>query len=687
MLNITLNDKKIQAEEGKTILDVAKSNGIEIPTLCHDENLKPYSSCWVCAVKVTGRRGFVTSCATQITEGMEIFTDTPEVLNVRKMALELLLSDHYADCESPCKLACPAHVDVQTYVAAIKNGQDHEAIKIIKANLPMPLSIGRVCPAFCEKECRRTLVEEPISIRQLKRYAADKDMDSKDQYIPTKEPAKHKKVAIIGAGPSGLTCGYYLSLKGYDVDIFEESPHAGGWLRYGIPEYRLPKEILDKEIKFMCQFGMKIHTEKTLGKDVYLSKLSKDYDAVYVAIGASKAVDMPLSGSNLPGIYLGVDYLKSVVLGKNPPKTGKTTAVIGGGNTAIDCARTALRLGSDVTVIYRRTRQEMPAEALEIKAAEEEGVKFTMLTNPVEYKGDGHVQEVVVEIMQLGEPDASGRRKPVGTGKFETYKFDTVIAAISQIPEVETFKLDENKINNQPLPITKWSTAQADENTMFTNTANIFAGGDFRRGPATAIEAIADGHTAADNIDKFLQGLPLSKPEFIFSSKKEKSLKKIDPKIFAIYEKINRVHAAETDKTERAKNFNEVELCYKAEQAKKEATRCLECNCSVNDTCHLRKFATKYEVSIEAFTGDKNIHPIDDTHPHIRRDENKCIKCSRCVRICHEIHGLGVLGFIHRGFGVTIAPEFGGSLNDTTCDNCGKCIDACPTGGLTKKKA
>ena len=224
------------------------------------------------------------------------------------MALDLILSDHYADCEAPCKIACPDKVDIQTYVSLIANGKYHEAVRVIKENLPMPLSVGRICPAFCERECRRQIVDEPIAIRQLKRYAADFDKDDVWHYIPELKEKNNKKVAIIGAGPSGLTCGYYLSIEGYEVDVFEASPKAGGWLRYGIPEYRLPKNILDTEIDFLCETGMKIHTNKKIGADITLDDLSKNYDAVYIAVGAQKPMEMKVKGDHLNGIYLGVDF-------------------------------------------------------------------------------------------------------------------------------------------------------------------------------------------------------------------------------------------------------------------------------------------------------------------------------------------------------------------------------------------
>jgi formate dehydrogenase major subunit len=684
-IEVILNGKKVAAETGMTILDLATRYDIEIPTLCHDEELKPYGSCWVCAVEVKGRRGFVTACGTYISEGMEITTSNEEINQARKMALELLISDHYADCEAPCKIACPDHVDVQGYVSLIANGQYHEAVKVIKDTLPMPLSIGRVCPAFCEKECRRQLVEEPIAIRQLKRYAADEDLNDHWNYVPEKQPDKGKKVAIIGAGPSGLTCGYYLTNNGYEVDVFEASPEAGGWLRYGIPEYRLPKAILDKEIELMCTNGMKIHKNTVMGKDIYLDELSRKYDAVYVAIGAQKAVPMPVKGSELQGCYLGVDFLKAHALG-NAPKLGKKVAIVGGGNTAIDCARTSVRLGAEVSIIYRRTKEEMPADQFEIDAAEHEGVQFYMLSNPVEYMGEnGILKEIKIEKMQLGEPDSSGRRRPEPTGDYFTLQFDSIIAAISQVPETETFSLPENKVEGAVFPISRWSTAIVNEDNMFTGLKNVFAGGDFRRGAATAIEAIADGKTASIMIDKFLQGEAMSPPKARFDSKKAGKVKDISKTEYGQFDCRPRVHMPEIELPKARSSFEEVELGFEQKQAKLEAERCLECGCQVNETCFLRQYATDYEVDPVRFMGSENHHPIDSTHPFILRDANKCVNCGRCIRTCAEIQGAAVLGYIYRGFPTVVAPEFGQSLTETSCESCGKCINVCPVGALVER--
>ncbi len=686
MIKIKLNNREIITEAGKTILEVAQENGIRIPTLCHDPELQPYGSCWVCAVEVKGARGFVTACGTRVHDGMEVMTDTKEVHAARKMALELLASDHYADCEAPCSVACPDHVDIQSYIAHIANGDYHEAVKVIKEKLPLPLSIGRVCPAFCEAECRRKIVDEAIAIRQLKRHAADFDLNDYWTWIPERMPETGKRVAIIGAGPSGLTCGYYLSNEGHDVTVFEASPKGGGWLRYGIPEYRLPKAILDKEIEIMCANGMEIKYNVKIGEEVTMQELCREYDAVYMALGAQNAVPMRVTGADLEGVLLGVDFLKDFVLGKET-NVGKKVAIIGGGNTAVDCARTSRRLGADVTIVYRRTRKEMPAEEYEVDAADEEGIKFYMLTNPVEFMGEnGELKKVKFEKMELGEPDSSGRRRPMPTGEFFEEAFDTVIAAISQAPDVDFLAKEDNYIDGKQLPLSRWQTAEVDENTMYLGYGNVFAGGDFRRGPATAIEAIADGRIAYEQIDRYLMGLPIEADKPLFDSKKEKKLADVSPEEYEQFEKKPRAKMPELNAELRATNFDEVETGFEDEDARAEAERCLECGCQVNSSCVLRQYCTEYEVDVDLFAGSKNKHPIDRSHPFILRDANKCVNCGRCIRTCSEIQGAGVLGYIFRGFSSLVAPEFGESLTYTTCESCGKCIAVCPVGALTERQ-
>ncbi|EOG7745666.1 FAD-dependent oxidoreductase, partial [Vibrio parahaemolyticus] len=535
MIEIVIDGKYRIVEEGLTLLEAAKVCGVEIPSLCGMNKSNEKIPCDLCVVEVESG-GTKRACDLKVYRGLNVVTQSEQLSEHRRKALNRIMTDHYADCEAPCKTACPAGVDIQSYLYHISQNDHQKAIEVIKRTLPMPLSIGRVCPAFCESECRRSLVDEPIAIRQLKRHAADADLAAHEAYVPEKKPAKHRKIAVVGSGPGGLTAGYYLSNEGYDVTIFESMPKAGGWLRYGIPEYRLPKDILDKEIELMCRNGMQVETNKKLGVDFTLSQLSEDYDAVCLAVGASQAVEMNYPGSDLDGCYLGVDYLKDYVTEQNYV-TGKKVAVIGGGNTAIDCARTARRAGADTTLIYRRTRDEMPAEDYEIVEAEHEGVTFHFLTNPAENIADenGRVKAIRLERMALGEPDASGRRSPKPTGEFFTEAFDTVIAAVSQKPDLSFLENDDLSI-----PLTRWNTSESDSQTMHTGTGNIFSIGDFRRGPATAVEAVGDGRVAAKAIDLFLNGDMADMPKPAFNSRKEKKLAQVDPLHFENIQKVAR---------------------------------------------------------------------------------------------------------------------------------------------------
>jgi len=290
LVTVTLNGIPVQADTGQTILEVARRSGITIPTLCHDLRLKPFGSCRVCLVKVEGARNFVPSCSTSVTDGMIIDTEDREVVEARRLSLALLISDHYGDCVAPCSLECPAHIDIQGYIALIRAGQYQEAVKLIKERNPMPVTIGRICPHPCEEVCRRSRVDEPIAINNLKRFAADYDIALDHPWVPDREAPKNKKVAVIGAGPAGLSAAWYLTAWGYEVTIYERWPKAGGMLRYGIPEYRLPKDILDREIELVQKLGAEILYDTLFGRDVTLASLRADgYEAVFLGIGAQRS--------------------------------------------------------------------------------------------------------------------------------------------------------------------------------------------------------------------------------------------------------------------------------------------------------------------------------------------------------------------------------------------------------------
>lgn len=674
MLNLTINGKKIQVEEGTTILQAARENGIYIPTLCYDDAVKVYGACGLCVVEAEGIPKLLRSCSAKCSDGMVINTESDRVVQSRKVAMELLMSAHDGDCIAPCQLNCPARTDCQGYVGLIANGEYDAALKLIKNKIPLPASIGRVCPHPCETACRRGKVDEPINIAQLKSFAADIDLN-KGKYIPDKKPATGKKVAVIGGGPAGLTVAYRLAVQGHEVHIFDKMEKMGGMLRYGIPQYRLPKKILDEEISIIERTGVKMNNNLTLGKDYTIESLNSFYDAVIVAVGAWKSSNMRTPGEELDGVIGGIDFLRDVAL-KNDVNIGERVVICGGGNTAMDACRTAVRLGAkEVYCVYRRTRNEMPAEDIEITEAEEEGVQFKFLTNPISFNGEnGKVKSITLQIMQLGEPDASGRRKPVPVeGKTEEIEVDSVIVAIGQ--KLVSDDVKELKLNDR-------GNIEADIDTFKTSIDGVFAIGDAtNRGASIAIEAIGEANRCAVSVDAYLKNEEIE-TRVPYISRRDEEL--ID---FASKEKCPAIKPKVLGAEQRKDNFDEVCLGYTEEEAKAEASRCLECGCKEYYKCRLLNVAQRYDIHPERFKGEMPQKYTANSNEFIERNSAKCILCGLCVRSCKEVMDISAIGLLGRGFKTEVATAFNLPLDQTKCNNCGLCVKLCPTGALTEKSS
>ncbi len=689
--NIKLNGKTVEAIQGETIYECATRHGIEIPTLCHDPRIEPFSSCYVCVVEVAGMRGHQPSCSTYLAPGMEINTETEAVKKSRKTALDLLLSNHYADCLGPCKQTCPAGVDVQGYIALIDKGLYHDAVALIKETNPLPAICGRVCVRPCEAACRRGLLDEgaAVGIDYLKRFASDYDLESPNKFVPALKPETGKKVAVIGAGPGGLSTAYYLRLEGHEVDIFEGAPHPGGWLRYGIPEYRLPNDILDQEVKNITDLGVKIHYKMKLGENLKYKEIGEKFDATVLTIGSQIGTLVGCKGDDAENVFSGIDFLRNMEMtGQHYDFSGKTVVVVGGGNTAMDCCRTAKRCGAErVVVVYRRTEKEMPANPIEIHESKLEGVEYMFLTNPSEIIKDaeGKLKSLNLIRMELGEPDASGRRRPVPMPDSDfLLEADYVLAAIGQKTDVNFIDDINSAVTNGQLKINRWGDIDANKHTLQTGIPSVFAAGDGVTGPATIIEAIAQAKIAAQSCHQFLSGLEVKPLPKEFLSKREN----FKPQETEAYVgKFPRQLRQEMPvlAVDKRNNFAEVELGYASEQnAQMEASRCLECGCGAYFTCDLKKHSSDYHAEQKAFEGSFQEFEVDFRHPFIEIDNNKCILCSRCIRICKEVVGASALGLINRGFKSYVAPSMGLSLQETSCESCGMCITTCPTGAISE---
>jgi NADH-quinone oxidoreductase subunit F len=475
--------------------------------------------------------------------------------------------------KSPCQHTCPIEMDIPSYIALIRAERFEDAYKILLQTNPFPSVCGRVCDHKCQTKCRRGNLDEPIAIKFLKRFITDNAPRPQIEAVPV---TRKERITVVGAGPAGLTAARDLATRGYKVTVFEELNKPGGMLYWGIPSYRLPRNILDGEIDDIRKLGVEIRLNTRIGKDIPIAQLQKDYDYIYLATGAHKSQKMGIPGEDLKNVFGGVEFLRDFNANedkwfKGKLSLGKNVAVIGGGNSAIDAARVALRLGSNVTILYRRLRQDMPAAEEEIKAAEEEGIKIEYLVAPLKIEGSkGKVNSITCQRMNLGDFDSSGRKRPVPIeGSEFTLNVDAVITAIGQVPDMSFMDAKSG------VEINKWDCYNVG-NVYKSRTANpkFFAGGDAVTGPATVIGAIAAGHQAADDIDAAIRKAN-NEPAY-----EKPAREKIDVPLVIDEETVEtpQAHMPEMNAEKRKMSFAEVELGFSREEAIKEACRCLRCD-------------------------------------------------------------------------------------------------------------
>lgn len=678
MASLTIDGRMTSVEDGTTILEAAHQLGIRIPTLCHVESFPPSASCFLCAAQVEGKENLAPSCAMPAVDGMVVYTNTEEVRASRKMALELLLSDHVGDCMGPCRTGCPARFDIPGFLTHVSGGDIRRSAEIAADMLTLPAALGRICPRLCEQRCHRCEKGESLSIGSLHRFAADQDLASPSPYIPHKDKASGKRVAIVGAGPAGLTAAYHLLRRGHAATIIDAHAAPGGMLRYGIPEFRLPRHVLDQEIEAIRLLGGEFRMQSRLGSDVTLDRLRDDFDAVLLAIGAQGSRGLECTGDELA--LPAVEFLGQVA-GGQAPRIGGDVLVLGGGNTAMDASRTAVRLGARaVTVLYRRTRREMPCLMSEVEAAEAEGVKLETLVAPVglEDKGNGRLRLTCLR-MELGAPDESGRARPMPIpGSEFILEATCVIAAIGQIVEAQSLGASE-------LRLSRWQGIAVNPATLATNLAGVFAGGDAVTGADLAVRAVATGRLAAVSIDQYLGGRPVyGDPEMIsvlMSRLDEKEL----AEFFREVEESPRAAMPELPAETRVHSFAEVELGFSREMAQREAGRCMNCGCWKASSCQLRQYATEYGADPLRFAGDRRKFHRDATHPEIVYEPGKCILCGACVKAAADAgDGLG-LAIVGRGFEATVAVPLNGTMIEALPTAARRAAEVCPTGAFALK--
>jgi formate dehydrogenase major subunit len=673
MYVISFDNIKVFAEPGEILLEVAKRNGIYIPSLCYLKGIDPPKErCGLCIVEIEGE-GIKRACEYRIEKSIKVYTNTPQIKEIRKQILESLVRNHYGDCKAPCHVPCPGGLNIQGYIGFIAKGEFKSALSLIKEKLPLPAVVGRVCPRFCEPVCRRALIDEPIAINNLKRFVADYGLKH-GEILPEVKPLNGKRVAIIGAGPCGLSCAYFLRLEGFKVTIFDREPEPGGLLRYGIPTYKLPREVLSKEIENIFKLGeIEFQGGKEWGRDFNLKELfSQGFDAIFIATGVRKEKFWGAKGEKLA--LSGIEFLYKFNKGEldTKPFQNKKVVILGCSYTAIETARVLRRFNSEVTLIYPRSRVEVTVPQREIGYAEKEGVKFLFVTAPVEISKNGERF-----LLKLAKTILTEKREVVVLPETEfTFEADFVFRAWGETASDEFRNFGE--LESQ-LEVKEDGFIKVD-GYLRTSVKGVFAGGDFVHGPKTVIQAVASGRKAAQSIKYFMEGKTPPKPFFTikFDFSRGKRPEEIDSKFLELFPPEKRRRLKERPPEERIKDFDEVVEGFTEEEAIAEANRCLRCGCLGIHKCEFREILIKENIGVSKATRRMK-YLINREHPFIEVDINKCIACQRCVRIC--VHNAIDFKIINKG---TPYEYITFSFKDN-CTNCGNCVDVCPTGALIKK--
>ena len=688
-MTLTIDGVEVTCDRGETILQAAERAGVRIPTLCYESRLPASAACRLCMVEVEGWGKPVSSCSTYAADGIVVHTDTDKVRKMRRLYLELLLSDHSSFCTPPCADACPTDVKIPQFLDAVARGDDAGAVRKLREHLPFPAILGRVCPRPCEEPCRRRLVDEPITICSLHRFTADRCLDDEQTgelllpYEP--RPASGKRVAVVGAGPAGLACAFYAALDGHRVTVFEAEDKPGGMLRYGIPSFRLPREVLDKELNVLWRLGVELKTGVRLGADLQLDELTGAYDAVFLGLGALQTPPLALTGAGEATVTDALELLAGLERG-DEVTVAAGVAVVGDGFAAAEACRVARRQGAvDVTWLAPCARADMAAPPAEIAAALDEGVRLEEAVAPIALQAGADGTLTGIELRRAA-------------GDTFVVSCDQVVNAGAHVPRLE------GTTEAQGVGRTAAGTIRVSDDTLQTDDPRIFAGGDAVLGARTAVEAVSQGKRAAWSIHAFLRGRDMKAVARDLAEVRATAFpaalaarKRLDPAVARLASvkpvfidmTVDVSHPAprpampELPAAERVKGFAEVELGLTADQARAGAELCLDCHCPANGDCDLQRYGIEYEVFENRFHGQAtHDYPADLRHDFIMREPNRCIMCLRCVRVCRMEVGASCYDAMGRGWDTIVSTPDNLPLQTVGCISCGKCAETCPTGSI-----
>ncbi|MCX7804954.1 MAG: FAD-dependent oxidoreductase [Planctomycetota bacterium] len=702
MPRFTIDGKEVEVPSGGTVLDGARRLGIQIPTLCHVEGLEPRTSCFVCLVMVEGKDGLLPACGLRASDGMRVIASSDEVRNARRAAIELLLSDHAGYCEGPCTIGCPAGMDIPGVIRLIAAGRHAEAGVLARERIALPASLGCICPRFCERVCRRGEVDGPVVICALKRFAGRAGHGTAPREacetvpavaqgvsgggrsdlmtagpersgywegsagIPGDRPPpgpSGRRVAIIGAGPAGLSAAYYLLRMGHACVLFDRNDMPGGMLRYAIPRFRLPLEDLYADIEAILRMGAGFRPGTHVGTDVTLEHLRREYAAILIATGAPAAGRIACEGGELAIPTL--ELLEAVGRGRNPDACS-TVAVIGLDAAAFDAARTCVRLGaSDILLLAPAGRERMRVPPETVAVAEAEGVRI--------------MEEV--EATRI-EPIGGGRFAVLCTGPGGSMRIeaDRVFAMSGRAP-------DSSWAAGSGLAVSSEGRITADRLTLATDIPGVFAAGEAAYGPGPAVRAVASGRLAAICIDQYLKSGAATGEPRRFNSRIGKMT---DFERSAVLARASGVSRADTlnGTASGAGSPGDFRMgrLMTASEAAAEAARCLGCDCARKDTCRLRELATEYEADQRRFPGGRRSSAPDTSHPQVAYDPGKCIMCGICIGIAERAGEARGITFLGRGFSAKMGGPFFDGIGKAIGPSALQCAAACPTGALAVKQ-